>query len=149
MKNHALAIFSFVLITCLVSGSNAISNTAFSSLIQDPRKNSTFYDIILKYNAPYGSVIGDLTDILMRKKSIDKSTKILNFKLIYYSPQLIPSTLLSSTKIINQSYQSILEPIFSVDTQNGTIYIKTPNEPILEYLCLKKPIAHAYLAFSA
>ncbi|CAF0761769.1 unnamed protein product [Brachionus calyciflorus] len=104
-------------------------------LIQDPRQNSSFYDLILKDRVSYGSIIGNINDVLINKKLINKTTKILDYKLIYYSPQLIPSSLFSNQKDLSLNQ---MEPIFSLDPSNGSILIKTPNEPLLEYLCLKK-----------
>lgn len=59
------------------------------------------------------------------------------YKLIYYSPQLLPSPVYeksTTTFTISQN-----EPIFIVGDKNGSIYLHTPkNEPVLEYLCRKK-----------
>lgn len=129
--------FFFVFISLVVC-SQASNTNSLSHLIQDPRKNSTFYDLVLRERVSYGSVIANIRDVLIKKNLVNRYTKIIDFKLIYYSPQLVPSSLLSTTKKPEHSQSINLEPIFAVDALNGSIYIKTPNEPILEYLCLKK-----------
>lgn len=121
----------FILIFYTLCYVNSLNTNTFGSLIQDPRKNSSFYDLILKINPSFGTVIGNIRDILQSKNSINKTTQILSYKLIYYSPQFIPSSL------FNQA-SSTQEPIFSVDSKTGSIFIKTPSEPVLEYLCIKK-----------
>ena len=59
--------------------------------IQDPRKNTSYFDIHIKENVKYGSVIGYVREILIEKNLINPTNLINNYKLIYYSPQLIPS----------------------------------------------------------
>ena len=110
--------------------------------IQDPRKNSSYYDIAIRDNVKYGSLIGSVDEILFKRGFLNKT--ISKYKLIYYSPQLLPSVILSSIPKIddtsnNPVFNEPHEPIFVVDSKNGSIYIKTPNDqPTLEYLCQKR-----------
>jgi hypothetical protein len=104
--------------------------------IQDPRKNASYYDIHVKENVKYGSVIGYVKEVLIEKNLINPTNLINNYKLIYYSPQLIPSINYNSNE--NSSAHFSSEPLFSVDNTDGSIQIKTPNEPILEHLCMKR-----------
>jgi hypothetical protein len=110
--------------------------------IQDPRKNSSYYDIAVQDNLKYGSLIGSVDEILFKRGFLNKT--ISKYKLIYYSPQLLPSVILSSIPKIdesnnNQVFNEPHEPIFVVDSKNGSIYIKTPSDqPTLEYLCQKR-----------
>jgi hypothetical protein len=67
-----------------------------------------------------------------------KSDAISKYKLIYYSPQLLPSPYENPANN-NNVLPNFSEPIFSVGEKNGSIYLHTPpNEPVLEYLCLTK-----------
>ena len=61
--------------------------------IQDPRKNSSHYDLLISQNQKYGSVIGNVGQILLKKQRISDTKLIFSYKLIYYSPQIIPSSL--------------------------------------------------------
>lgn len=101
------------------------------------RKNSTLYDVVITSNPYSNSIIANCSDILYNRKSLSQSTSIFKYKLIYYTPQVLPTEVLvnSSNKLLD--YKS--EQLFSVDVNNGSIHMKTPtNEPLLEYLCIRK-----------
>jgi hypothetical protein len=124
---------------------NRTVRNLFAYGIQDPRKNTSLYDILLDQNYEYGAMIGSVNQVLLKKSPNQFNSKpnnllINKYKLIYYSPQLIPSQNhhISSLEDISKLSESF-EPIFEVDQLNGSIYIKTPSsEPTLEYLCLKR-----------
>ena len=82
----------------------------------------------------------------MRKQKIANSKLIFNYKLIYYSPQIIPSSLFSSKnseEMLSQTANT--SSLFSVDAKNGSIFMYTPSsEPTLEYLCSKRSLCSCY-----
>jgi hypothetical protein len=105
----------------------------FQSVLKDPRKNSSYYDFIIQDNIGYNQIIGNINEVLVQRKLINRTTIPFNYKLIYYSPQLLPAAYdLNKSKM-----NDINMELFSVDLNNGSIYIKTANEPTLEYLCMK------------
>lgn len=68
---------------------------------------------------------------------------ISKYKLIYYSPQLLPSNVYEKPDISKNNHKhdffSNNQLLFTLDERNGSIYLHIPkNEPILEYLCKKK-----------
>ena len=105
----------------------------------DPRKDTTLYDILVRENLKKSSVIGNISEVLLRRKSIDKSSHISKYKLIYYSPYY-PSQLTTKQKKLNTtSDQNVIsENLFSVDVNDGKILMKSSNESALEYLCVKR-----------
>jgi hypothetical protein len=101
----------------------------------DPRKNSSLFDVVVSGNPAYNAIVANCSDILYNKKSLNHSTLIFKYKLIYYSPMLSETMAThNSSKLLG--FKS--EPIFSIDINNGSLHIKTPNRPLLEYLCIKK-----------
>ncbi|RNA37159.1 protocadherin-1-like isoform X1 [Brachionus plicatilis] len=125
-----------------------LSKKKVSNSIQDPRKNSSLYDLVIRDRVPYNSIVGSIPSVLIMKNLISKQTKILDYSLVYYSAQQIPSSLLS-TKIntsTSQMYTSTsqAEPIFWVNSRNGSIHIKVPDRPILEYLCRENEYCGCY-----
>ena len=111
--------------------------------VQDPRKNSSFYDLIVSENQNYGSIIGYVNDILIAKNRLILTKPILKYKLIYYSPQIIPSSSFTSQDVSQVSISS--DPLFTVDPINGSIAMRIPsNEETLEYLCQKRVFCSCY-----
>jgi hypothetical protein len=120
----------------------ATSNDRQTSLTDNPRHNASLYDIVLNRNSNYGELIGYVSDVLKRKGLLNQNIKVNKYKLIYFSPQVIyadESGLNNSGRAFFSS--SLAEPLFSVNSLNGSIHIYAPtNEPTLEYLCVKKTI---------
>jgi hypothetical protein len=165
LKHFLLALFymSVVIATktkTKLDTSTTLMNKRFArkiEYIQDPRQNTSFYDIILTRNQKYGSLIGNVGEILSRKRKIAQTNLIFNYKLIYYSPQIIPSSLFSSKNDIyldeisneyskntsNQNQTS--SSLFSVNAKTGAIHMNAPSdEPTLEYLCMKRKLCSCF-----
>ena len=105
-------------------------------VIQDPRKNASLYD--LKINRVHSnSIVGNIGDILLKKRLINSTSSIHKYKLIYYSPQLLLSNLFASKPHSLIWIGPDAEALFTVDISNGSIHINSPaGQSILEYLCL-------------
>jgi len=88
----------------------------------DPRKNSSLFDVVVSGNPAYNAIVANCSDILYNKKSLNHSTLIFKYKLIYYSPMLSETMAThNSSKLLG--FKS--EPIFSIDINNGSLHIKT------------------------
>lgn len=112
--------------------------------IKDPRQNSSYYDLILTRNQKYGSMIGNVGEILLKKHKITHTSLIFSYKLIYYSPQIIPSSLFSSKNDVHLEANQT-SSLFTVDNKNGAIHINVPSdEPTLEHLCMKRKLCSCY-----
>lgn len=152
-----------LLLATIFFSETILANNYHLSHLSDPRLNSSLYDIIVNENlrAPR-ALIGNVRDILLKRGKINESTDIFKYKLIYYAPQLIPSPLLvtttASTTTSEEEYLDVAsneeekmkttttistindeaEILFEINQANGSIYLKTPHEPTLEYLCVKR-----------
>ena len=123
--------------------SNLENNIAYT----DPRLNSNLYDILVKDPVKFNGVIGNVGDILIKNKLINSTFLVFKYKLIYYSPSIIPSivapSLISNQTVSNTNgyngNNSTKEVIFSIDAADGAIKLKVPsNYTTLEYLCKVK-----------
>ena len=106
----------------------------------DPRENTTkIYDVLVKDAVQFNGVIGNVGDILIKNKLINSTALVFKYKLIYYSPSILPSIISSS--LPNQtgnssSSSSNKESVFSIDSSDGAIRLRVPaNYSTLEYLC--------------
>lgn len=111
--------------------------------IIDPRLNSSYYDLKISGSFPEKiQVIGNISKLLINNSKINKTTTVFNYKLIYYSPQLIPY---SSVSREFYSANALTSELFHIDVQIGTVELRVPaNEPILEYLCVKKKLCSCF-----
>jgi hypothetical protein len=127
----------FKITSCLVVFIFLFLKVNCSMESSDPRKNTSLYDVIVTGNIKnQNSIIANCNEIL-HKKASNKSISIFKYKLIYYSPQ--PLQIFSNKLDNSNNITSIkLDPLFSIDVNNGSLYMKTPDEPLLEYLCIKK-----------
>ena len=117
-------------LNCLVISANSA----------DPRKNSSLYDVLVTGNPSHNTIIANCSDILYNKKSLNHSISIFKYKLIYYSPQLVQLSDSSNYNLTttNKFLSFKTDPLFAIDISNGSLHIKTPNEPLLEFLCIQK-----------
>ena len=111
--------------------------------IGNPRQNSSYYDLKISGSFPKQShIIGNISTLLINNHKINKTTPVFNYKLIYYSPQLIPYTSFSRGLYASSELTSEL---FHIDIKIGTVELRVPpNEPVLEYLCQKKKLCSCF-----
>ena len=113
-----------------------LSLISHEQVIQDPRKNASLYDLKINQAHSY-SIVGNIGDILLKKRLINSTSSIQKYKLIYYSPQLLLSNLFALRPHSLFGIGPDAEALFTVDILNGSIHINLPaGESALEYLCL-------------
>ena len=87
--------------------------------LMDPRQNSKLYDLMVKDPIKFNGVIGNVGDILIKNKLINSTLLVFKYKLIYYSPAILPSIISPSVPtnhtVGNTSMANAKEPIFSID----------------------------------
>lgn len=106
--------------------------TCLSTIIEHPRTDPKLYDISVQNFVQINETIGNIGDILIKKRLIKNINGITKYKLIYYSPYILPS-------FDSQIQSTIKEPIFMVDQFTGDIQLNIQNNSnSLEYLCKKR-----------
>ncbi len=103
--------------------------------------NETHYDLrIAGKLETTPTIIGQINNVLMDKKKINKTTIIFNYKLIYYSPLLISYNTLSLS-VNPQTLVDAAEDLFTVNVSSGDVQMSIPRDkPALQYLCQEKKL---------
>ncbi len=123
-------------IQCTNGASDSLISEMNFESVPDPRSNSSLYDIKLT-GFLADSAFASISDILFRKSNM--SGYISKYKLIYYSPQLLPSSLFGADDHLSKNLIEInSDALFTIDMR-GYIHLNVSTDlPLLEYLCMRK-----------
>lgn len=129
-------LLSFILIFILWNRSSCRQ----PSIDPDPRLNASLYDFKISgsFNTDH-LTIGNVSHILLARAKINRTTHVSNYKLIYYSPQLTPSS--AAAKAFARNVITDSDGLFKMNILTGSIQLIVPtNKPILKYLCQEKQL---------